>query len=159
MRLRRDSVGLRPPDFLGHHVLLPTKTLRSSMQLFGKSFSEDRTFSQVFTTKVMNPLFHVMQLFVIGESSIYRAGPNLMGVVLFSSITLSRRATHIKRAGSEEDLEAVGGGMAQGVWLFCYGQCCLLSSVSGFVVAGDYTRCDALLASTDPFDSKKNSPG
>ena len=39
------------------HSLLPTKTSCLFIQLFGMLPSLDRTFSQVFTTNMVNPLF------------------------------------------------------------------------------------------------------
>ena len=102
-----DNVGLRPWDLLGHHVLLPTKTSRSSIQLFRRSILEDKTFSQVFTAKVVNPLLRaVVWAIILSSVSLvlivwYHRVLISWGLCTFSWITLSQRRTHIKKADSE----------------------------------------------------------
>ena len=50
-------MGLRARCQGGQPGLLPTKTSRTFVQSFGMSLSFVRTFSQVFSTSLVNPLF------------------------------------------------------------------------------------------------------
>ena len=91
----------------GQHVPLPTKTSCRLIQLFRRSLSLARTCSQVFTTRLVNPLLRfilvamilsLVSLMFIVRSHLFLISQSLCS---FPWITLSQRITHIKWADLE----------------------------------------------------------
>jgi len=86
--------------------LLPTKTSLIFIHLFGRSPSFARTCSQVFTTRLVNPLF----LFILVAINLSSESLELIArshldwiswwLWIFSWITLSQRRTQIRKADS-----------------------------------------------------------
>ena len=101
-------------------VLPPTETSRISVQLFGRSLSISKTFSQVSTTLLVNPFFDLSCCSCFSSVSlwVYCAAPSeshFFTAVCFSRIALSQHNTHVKRADSEGRLEVVGMGNIYGL--------------------------------------------
>ena len=73
-----------------------------------------KTCSQVFTTKLVNPLFLlIFDAIILSSVSLEFIALSHLDLIswslwVFSWISLSRRITHIRRADSEEDQETRG---------------------------------------------------